>query len=63
MPYLPGSFPIKESLCLDSRFDMFNALNHTNFLVPGSAFGTPTFGAITAAQPGRSLQFGLKLFY
>ncbi len=60
---LSRSFVIGESARLNFHFDMFNATNHTNFLIPGNAFGTPTFGALTGAQPGRSLQFGLKLFF
>jgi len=60
---LARSFSIREMMRLDFHFDMFNALNHTNFKVPGNAFGTATFGALTSAQPGRSLQFGLKLIF
>jgi hypothetical protein len=53
------------------RFDVFNALNHPNFNLPGriATFNSagvqtsPTFGAITSAQDPRGLQFGLKYLF
>ena len=57
------SFKTSESSRLEFRFEAFNAINHANFNVPGTSFGTPTFGVLTSALPGRSLQFGLKFYF
>jgi hypothetical protein len=40
---------------------MFNIVN---LRAPsGTVFGQPAFGRITAADPARVIQFGLKLYY
>jgi hypothetical protein len=57
------SFKTSESSRLEFRFEAFNAINHANFNVPGTSFGTATFGVLTSALPGRSLQFGLKFYF
>ncbi len=64
--------PIHESMQLELRGEMFNALNHPNqlFAAPGpqnsnnaTVFGTPSFGFLTAAQAPREVQFAAKLYY
>jgi hypothetical protein len=60
---LQRSFKITESSRVEFRFDAFNAINHTNFRVPGNAFGTGSFGVIGSAIEARDLQFGLKIYY
>jgi hypothetical protein len=60
---LQRSFHTSETSRLEFRFEAFNAPNHTNFGFPGLAFGTSSFGVIGGAQPGRSLQFGLKFYF
>ena len=68
---LQKNFTVFREDKLEFHFDMFNALNHANFNLPGriATFNSagvqtsPTFGAITAAQDPRDLQFGLKLVF
>ena len=45
------------------RWEVFNILNHANFGFPGATVGTPTFGQLTNASPGRKMQVGLKLLF
>jgi hypothetical protein len=45
------------------RWEFFNILNHANFGFPGATVGTPTFGQLTSASPGRKMQVGLKLIF
>lgn len=52
----------REPQFIQFRADFFNTSNSHAFSAPGSQFGTSQFGKISAArQPGRQLQFGLKL--
>lgn len=57
------NFSIRESSKLQFRAEMFNAFNHTNFLLPGRVFGASGFGQVTAAQPARRIQLGLRLVF
>jgi hypothetical protein len=66
------SIPIHESKRMEFRAEFFNLPNHPNFLFakPGpqnsnnsTAFGTPTFGYVTAARLPRQIQFGLKFYF
>lgn len=53
-----------EPQFLEFRTDFFNSFNSHSFSAPGSQFGTKQFGKISEArQPGRELQFGLKLSF
>ncbi len=62
-----------ESMRLQFRAEMFNLLNHTNFLPPNSVCGafnastgactTGSFGQITSTFDPRLVQFGLKLSF
>jgi hypothetical protein len=54
-----------ENRKLEFRTELFNALNQTNFGLPGSGIGTPTtFGVIseTTAAP-RVIQFALRFLF
>lgn len=64
--------PWRDSMRLQFRTEMFNALNRANFNNPGTlAFGLtntgalvrPDFARITGTGPARVIQFGLKLYY
>jgi len=55
-------FPIKESVRLQFRLDMFNAFNHTNFYSPNTFIGGG-FGTITQAWTPRLMQAALKLYW
>jgi len=57
------SFRTTEQTRLEFRFEMFNATNHTNFGLPGTSFGTPTFGVVTSALESRNLQLGVKFYF
>jgi hypothetical protein len=60
-------FPVRESMNLQFRLDMFDFFNHPNFNAPvgaGRLLSTSTsFGQITSAQDPRDLQFSLRLAF
>lgn len=57
------SFNFTEAVRLEFRAEAFNTTNHTNFGVPGLAFGTPTFGVVGSALESRNLQLAVKLYF
>jgi hypothetical protein len=72
-PFLERPFNLwSERVHLDLRMEVFNALNHANFVgysgtygngaAPGTGFGAPLAG-ITNQLPARSIQFSVKLAF
>ncbi|MBM3774192.1 MAG: hypothetical protein FJW37_03430 [Acidobacteria bacterium] len=58
------NFSITEAKRLQFRYEAFNVLNNTNYNRPGSSVSAPgAFGRITAAQPARVMQFGMKFYF
>ncbi len=55
-------FPVKESVRVQFRLDMFNAFNHTNFFKPNTFMGGG-FGTIGEAWAPRQMQAALKLYW
>lgn len=64
--------PIHNSVQFQFRCEVFNGLNHPNFLfaAPGpqnsnnaTVLGTPSFGFVTAAQAPREIQLAGKLYF
>ena len=53
-------FPITERQQIQFRAEMFNAFNHANLENPDAGLLDSNVGRITAAYPGRILQFGLR---
>jgi hypothetical protein len=60
-------FPVRESMRLQFRLDVFDFFNHPNFNAPvgaGRTFSTSSsFGQITSANDPREMQFSLRLAF
>jgi hypothetical protein len=57
------TFRITERLHTEIRGEFFNAFNHTNFGLPGSTFGAPSFGVISSAAAARQIELGARLVF
>ena len=58
------SFSIRETTKLQFRTEMFNAFNHPNLAMPGTAANVAGFGSITTkSQSPRVIQFALRLTF
>jgi hypothetical protein len=59
---LAKTFPIRERMNVQVRWEVFNALNRTNLALPNGNVDTATAGLITdITQPMRNMQFGARL--
>ncbi len=57
------NFRITEKIGVQIRGEFFNALNHTNFNLPGQTFGGAGFGVINGSGPARQIQVGARLSF
>ena len=55
--------PVHERMRLQFRAELFNIFNNVNFRLPDNDLSSSNFGQIQAAQPGREVQFALKLLF
>jgi len=60
---LGKSFQIRENVKFESRVDMFNALNHTNFGTPTASINSASFGLITTTLGTRMVQIEGRLTF
>jgi hypothetical protein len=56
-------FHVTERIRMQFRGEFFNALNHTNFGLPGHTFGGSGFGVISGAGPARQIQVGARIAF
>jgi hypothetical protein len=57
------TIPLRERMNLQFRAEIFNIFNNVNFELPNNDISSPNFGQIESAQPGRIVQFALKLSF
>ena len=60
---LQRNFLIREKFQFQFRGEFFNAFNHTNLGLPGSTFGTATFGVVSSAGAARQIEIGVRLSF
>jgi hypothetical protein len=60
---LVRTFQARESVKVQFRAELFNALNHTNFGYPNVQADNPQFGTISSALDPRQSQFALKIIF
>ena len=56
-------FPISESRRFELRWEVFNVLNHANFLNPTASLSSSTFGRILSARDPRIMQLAAKFYF
>jgi hypothetical protein len=57
------NFALTESTRIQFRLEVFNALNHPNFMLPENDLASPEFGQILQAAPPRLVQLALKFIF
>jgi len=56
-------FRIREGWAMRFTADSFNVIKHVNFDDPNVTTSSTSFGTISASQPARNIQFGLRLTF
>jgi len=56
-------FALTERRYFQFRGEMFNTFNNVNYEPPLNTVGSPGFGTITSARPGRNVQLALKFYW
>jgi hypothetical protein len=57
------NIPVTERWRFQIRGEFFNLLNHTNFGLPNSQVGNPSYGIIQSAAPARAIQLAIKMIF
>lgn len=57
------NFFFSEQKGFQFRLEMFNALNHPDFGLPGTTMGAPGFGVVSSSRGSRNIQVGLRLVF
>jgi len=57
------NFSTRQGIRVQFRGELFNAVNHTNFGLPGRVLGNPDFGVVDTAGPAPRVQLGLRLIF
>ncbi len=57
------NFRITEKVHAELRGEFFNALNHTNFGLPGLSYGSSAFGVISTSGPARQIEIGARIIF
>jgi hypothetical protein len=57
------TFNLAEEKRLEFRTEIFNLVNHTNYLTVGNVINTPSFGQLTSSADPREIQFALKVLF
>ena len=60
---LAKDFPFGEQRHIQFRTDVFNTFNNVNLNPPDGSASSATFGRVTSALPGRSIQLGVKIYW
>lgn len=60
---LARTFRITERFRAELRGEFFNGLNHTNLGLPGTTYGSSTFGVISTSGPARQIEIGAKISF
>jgi len=56
-------FAIREPLKFQLRGELFNAFNQVNFGAPNTSRSSSSFGRITGAGSGRTVQIAVKVLW
>jgi hypothetical protein len=60
---LTRTFRLTERFGAELRGEFFNVLNHTNLGLPGTTYGSATFGVIGSSAAARQIELGARVFF